>query len=96
MERNPDRTIDDQSEKLAILNSAINTVSVRSDVFCVWFVLRGYAPTDVNELPNNDVTSVEPMIPSVERRFVMVVDRSNVTRKTDKPKVLLFKELPIE
>lgn len=96
VERNPDRAIDDQSEKLAILNSAINTVSVRSDVFCVWFVLRGYAPTDVNELPNNDVTSVEPMIPSVERRFVMVVDRSNVTRKTDKPKVLLFKELPIE
>lgn len=91
-DRETDNIVDGPDEKIALLNSVINTVSVRSDVFCVWFMIRGYAPEDVNNIVDDD----EPMAPSLERRFMMIVDRSNVVSKADKPRVLLFKELPIE
>jgi hypothetical protein len=38
--------------------------------------------------------SATPLVPSVARRFVMVIDRSKVVRKGDKPEILLFKEVP--
>ena len=34
-------------EKLAIINALTNTVSVRSDVFTVYFVIHGYTPDDL-------------------------------------------------
>jgi hypothetical protein len=36
------------------------------------------------------------MIPSVARRFLMVIDRSQVTQLGQKPKVLLMQEVPYE
>lgn len=77
-------------ERLAMANVAMNSLSTRSDYFAVWFMVNGYKKADVSGLGNND-----PMIPSIQRRFLMVVDRSNVTKSGDKPKVLLFKELPV-
>ena len=87
-----DSQVDGLDERLALVNAAINSVSVRSDVFCVWFVMQGYTQSDVNNL----LSDADPLIPSVRRRFMMIVDRSNVTAIGVKPRVLLFKELPVE
>ena len=83
-------TIDDQAERLAIANGILNTITVRSDYFAVWFVMHVYQPGDVENLQPQD-----PLIPSVAKRFVMVVDRSNVTRPGDAPRIVLFKEVPM-
>lgn len=85
-----DRISDDFDERLHIAGAALNSISVRSDLYAVWFLLRGYTPDDVNGLQPD-----EPLIPSIERRFVMVVDRSNVVVRGDKPRILLFREVPL-
>lgn len=86
----PSTTVKDSfAERLQIAASAANALSTRSDFFAVWFIVRGYRPSDVNGLSNND-----PMVPSVQRRFVMVVDRSNVVKYGQKPRILLLKEVP--
>ena len=81
---------DNYAERLAITNAVLSSASVRSDVFAVWFIVHGYQESDVKDLGPND-----PMVPTIARRFVMVVDRSNVIKPGDKPKVLLFKEVPL-
>ena len=73
-----------------VANAMLNSITVRSDVFCVWFVIHGYLPADVEGLGPTD-----PMIPSVARRYMMIVDRSNVVRQGDKPRILLFNEVPL-
>jgi len=85
-----DEIPNDYDEQLAIASAAMNCITVRSDVFCVWFLIHGYQPSDVENLAPAD-----PMIPSIARRYVMVVDRSNVTQLGQKPKVLMFQEVPI-
>ncbi|MGD9688554.1 MAG: hypothetical protein AB7K52_03675 [Phycisphaerales bacterium] len=86
----PTAAPDTLDEKYVVANAALGSVSVRSDVFCVWFVVKGFAPSDVQGLAPED-----PMIPSVERRYVMVVDRSNVTKLDDQPRILFVQEVPI-
>lgn len=76
-------------EKLGVLNGFVNTVTTRSDYFIAWFVIHGYQRSDLENLGLND-----PLVPSIARRFVMVVDRSNVVKRGDKPRILLFRELP--
>jgi len=83
-------TIDDYAEKLSMANAVLNTLSVRSDYFAVWFVVQGYQESDVANLRPED-----PMVPSIRKRFLMVVDRTNVIKPGDKPKILVFKEIPI-
>jgi hypothetical protein len=83
------------SGKLAIANATLNTTTVRSDVFIAYFIVQGYLPEDtiVNDDPTNG--PVEPMVPSLQKRYVMVVDRSNVVKVGDRPKILFLKELPM-
>lgn len=81
---------DEPGEKLAIVNAMLNTTSSRSDYFAVYFLVNGYRRGDVENLRVND-----PLVPSVQRRFLMVLDRSQVTRKGDAAKVVLLKELPL-
>lgn len=85
-----DEIDDDFDERLALANAALSSTNVRSDYFAVWFVMHGYRESDVNGLGNDD-----PLIPSVARRFLMVVDRSNVIEPGDKPRIVLFKEVPL-
>jgi hypothetical protein len=68
----------------------LNVVDVRSDIYAVWFVVHGYQRADVEGLRPE-----EPMVPSVARRYLMIVDRSNVTKLGDKPKILAIKQLPL-
>jgi hypothetical protein len=51
--------------------------------------MRGYTQQDVEGLGPDD-----PMAPSIERRFLMIIDRSNVTQLgKGEPRIVVFKEL---
>lgn len=80
---------DSFAERLELAASATSALSTRSDFFAVWFIVRGYRESDVKGLSDSD-----PMVPSVQRRFLMVVDRSNVVKYGQKPRILLLKEVP--
>ena len=85
-----DEIDNDYDQKLAIANGLFNTISVRSDIYAVWFVVHGYQRSDVEGLRPE-----EPLVPSVARRYLMIVDRSNVTELGDKPRILAIKQLPL-
>ena len=83
-------TVDGYDEKIAMANAVFNTLSVRSDFFAVWFVVQGFRESDVANLRPED-----PLVPSFKKRYMMVIDRSNVIEPGDEPKVLLLKEVPL-
>ena len=84
-----DPLTDEFDERLILANSILGSVTVRSDVYACWFVLHGYRESDCTGLATDD-----PLIPSVSRRFLMILDRSSVIAPGDKPAILLFKEVP--
>ncbi|MDX2146336.1 MAG: hypothetical protein SFZ23_02340 [Planctomycetota bacterium] len=88
LEASPDQPMRDP--RLAIFNGASASLTTRSDVFAAWFVLHGYQRSDCEPLTNE-----QPLVPTIARRFLLIVDRSNVVRKGDTPRILLFKELPM-
>ncbi len=65
----------------------LSTTDVRSDTFAVWFVVHGYQESDVADLRPDD-----PLVPSFARRFIMVVDRSIVTERWHRPRILMMLE----
>jgi hypothetical protein len=83
-------TVDDYAEQLALASGVLNMVSVRSDYYAVWFVIQGYRESDVANLRPED-----PLVPTLQKRFMMVVDRSNVIEPGDKPRIVLLKEVPL-
>ncbi|MHA7814010.1 MAG: hypothetical protein ACX94C_11530 [Phycisphaerales bacterium] len=83
-------TVDDYAEKLSLANGVLNMLSVRSDYYAVWFVVQGYRESDVANLRPED-----PLIPSLHKRYIMVVDRSNVIEPGDEPNIVLLKEVPL-
>jgi len=83
-------TIDDYAERLAMADAIVNTLTVRSDYYAVWFVIHAYQESDVTNLQPED-----PLIPSLAKRYVMVVDRTNVTDPGDTPKIVFLKEVPM-
>jgi hypothetical protein len=86
----PNAIPDSYDEQLLIANAALGSISVRSDVFAVWILLHGYQRSDTENLRRED-----PLTPSIAKRYLMVVDRSNITRKGEQPNILLFREVPI-
>ncbi len=78
------------AEKLQNLAAVSNIVTNRSDLFAVWFVVQGYQRSDVEGLDDNT-----PMVPSIQRRFFMVIDRSEVVKQGQKPRIVLMRELPM-
>lgn len=86
----PDQIPDSYDEQLVQLNAVLNSMSVRSDYFAVWFVVHGYKESDTQGLQPTD-----PLSPSFQARYLMILDRSNVTQKGDRPKVLAFVQLPM-
>lgn len=85
-----DRVDNDYGERLAVMSAISNLVTVRSDLYVCWFVVAGFQKSDCVGLSDQD-----PLVPSIKRRFMMVIDRSNVIRPTDVPRVLVWKELPL-
>lgn len=93
--------VDDPEERLAIFRAVSNIATTRSDVFSAYFVVRGYAPGDIESVevvPNpSDFqinTYLESLRPAYEARYLAVFDRSTVRVPTDRPRVLLFVRLP--
>lgn len=80
----------DYAEQLAIAAGVMNTTTTRSDFYAVWLVLQGFQESDVATLREND-----PLVPSFKKRFLMVVDRSNVVEQGDAPQIVLFREVPL-
>jgi hypothetical protein len=93
-----DTSVDSYEQGLIIANAALNSVNVRSDIFCAYFVIHGYQQSDVEGLSQvaGDATYEQPMVPTLKRRYMVVIDRSNVTRAGQKPRILMFQELPAE
>jgi len=76
-------------EQLVLTSQLMNLVTTRSDLFAVWFVVRGYTEADVTNLRGDatDLTAgaqADPMLPSLERRYLMIVDRSKVGTWVDR------------
>lgn len=100
------RRTDGPEERAAILRSIANIVTTRSDVYAAWFVLRGYDPDVIESInvttpggPVDLATARNAMNnpkfqPTVDTRWLVLFDRSNVKSPTDRPKVLLKVELP--
>ncbi|MEM8834665.1 MAG: hypothetical protein AAGD00_02480 [Planctomycetota bacterium] len=92
---------DDVEERLAIFRAISNVVSTRSDVYLAWFVLRGYDPRDVESVNLSGTGTADAMQdpffePAYESRWLVLYDRSNVRKPTDRPRVLMQVEVPIE
>ncbi len=85
----PSEALNSFNNTIDIANAAMTASTVRSDYFAVYFTVQGYQKADVENLKPTD-----PMVPSIKRRFLMIVDRSNVVKVGDKPRILAFKELP--
>lgn len=77
-------------DRLKILAAMGGSVTTRSDLYAAWFIARGYQRSDVEGLAAD-----QPMLPSIERRFLMIIDRSNVTRPGQKPRIVAMVELPL-
>ncbi|GAB5495493.1 MAG: hypothetical protein Phyf2KO_05730 [Phycisphaerales bacterium] len=87
----PDQVPDDYGEQLIQLNAVLNSMSVGSDYYAVWYLVHGYKEGDTIGLSEED-----PLTPSFKARYLMILDRSNVTKKGDRPQVLAFVQVPAE
>jgi len=83
-------TPDDYVEKLAAAAGVMNMTTTRSDFYAVWMVLQGFRESDVASLRKSDA-----LVPSFKRRFLMVIDRSNVIEPGDAPRIVLMREVPL-
>lgn len=86
----PDQIPDSYDEQLVQLNAVLNSMSVRSDYYAVWFIVHGYKESDTVGLTDSD-----PLTPSFAARYLLILDRSNVTEKGDRPRVLARVQLPM-
>ena len=102
-------------EQLVLTSQLMNLVTTRSDLFAVWFIVRGYTEADVSNLrgDSTDLTAgaqADPMLPSLERRYLMIIDRSKVGTWVDRngdgvqdeeseivtqPEIVLLREVPM-
>jgi hypothetical protein len=104
----------DYDEQLVLTSQLMNLVTTRSDLFAVWFIVRGYTEADVSNLRGDVNTigdpSADPMLPSLEKRYLMIVDRSKVGTWIDRngdgieqeeseivsePEIVLLREIPM-
>ena len=90
----PDETAGDIEEYNLLFNGASNLVTTRSDIFTVYFKIRSFRqnPAGPTGVPVWNATDPEYIVD--ESRWVMQVDRSEVNRPTDKPKILFLEKLP--
>jgi hypothetical protein len=65
-----------------------NLVSTRSDVFTAYFRVK-----TVRQGPDGRWNAMDPETLLSEARYVMCIDRSNVNRPTDKPRIVYFTQV---
>ncbi len=96
---------DDAEERLTILRALSNIVSTRSDVFIATYVVRAYRPEEIIQITipggtgnQGNLSAMDntdtPFQPVFNERWLVVFDRSNVRKPTDRPEILLQQRLP--
>ena len=83
------RIAGDQVERNTLLKGIANMVTTRSDVFTVYLKVRSVAQNPATG--GWDATNPETLID--ESRYIMVIDRSNVERPGQEPKILMFEKI---
>ena len=86
----PDETAQDDEEASLLFNAMSNIITTRSDSFIVYFKIRNVRVNPVTGIW--DATDPEFIVD--ESRYMMIVDRSNVDRPTDSPRILLYEKVP--
>ncbi len=84
-----DETANDDEEANLLFAGLSNLVTTRSDSFVVYLRIR-----NVRQGTDGVWNATDPQSIMDDTRYVMVVDRSNVNRPNDEPRILLFEELP--
>jgi hypothetical protein len=79
----------DLEEARMLFSGASNLVTTTSDMFTVYFRVRGFRPRADGVL---DATDPDAVIS--DRRYVMLVDRSQVETPTDSPRIVFLQEVP--
>ncbi|MCZ6542829.1 MAG: hypothetical protein O6768_04120, partial [Planctomycetota bacterium] len=86
----PDIVATDVEEQNLLFAGISNLITTRSDMFTVYFKIRSFRQNRVTGIW--DATDPEYIVD--DSRYVMLVDRSEVNRPTDKPKILYLEKLP--
>ncbi|MCH8152532.1 MAG: hypothetical protein IH830_09200 [Planctomycetes bacterium] len=86
----PDQVAQDAEEQNLLFAGISNLITTRSDMFTVYFKVRSFRQNRVTGIW--DATDPEYIVD--DSRYVMLVDRSEVNRPTDKPKILYLEKLP--
>ncbi|MHC4981474.1 MAG: hypothetical protein ACYTGT_21050, partial [Planctomycetota bacterium] len=86
----PDKVASDVEEDTLLYKGVSNLVTTRSDVFTVYFKIRSFRQNPTTGVW--DATDAEMIVD--ESRYVMLVDRSEVDRPNEKPRILYLEKLP--
>ncbi len=82
----PDSSYGDSEEQNLLFKGISNLITTRSDVFTVYFRIR----TVKQDPTTGGWNGVDPDSVLEDARYVMCVDRSNVNRPTDQPRIVYF------
>ncbi len=80
----------DAHEQQLLLSSLSNILTTRSDVFTVYFRVRSIRPDPIT----GRYDGTDPRLIIDDSRYVMGIDRSQVERPSDPPKILYFQKVP--
>lgn len=86
----PDDLQGEYDQKLIPMQGLLATATTRSDYFICWFIVEGYRKEDTTKLTNAD-----PMVPSIRRRFMMILDRSQCISPGQPARIRAIKEVPL-
>jgi hypothetical protein len=86
----PDDVAEDAHESNLLFAGLSNMVTTRSDVFTVYFRIRSFRQNPITG--KWDATDPDYIVD--DSRYVMLVDRSEVNKPSDKPKILYLEKLP--
>jgi hypothetical protein len=82
----PDSSYGDSEEQNLLFKGISNLITTRSDVFTVYFRIR----TVKQDPTTGGWNGTDPDSVLEDARYVMCVDRSNVNRPTDQPRIVYF------
>lgn len=92
--------VDDPTEWLALTRAVSSSVDVRSDVFAAYLNIMAVSEDDLREAVGEAdrlgySNPLEVLKPTIDQRYLVIFDRSNVERPSDRPRLLFgVRELP--
>ena len=89
-----DKIADDYDEQLAMINNLLGTTTVRSDTYAAWILVHGYDRADVETVAMDSPGQDQALTPSYAKRYLLIIDRSNVVERGQRPRIVLFREVP--